>query len=201
MTSISYFFLNFCFFKIAITKNMDLKRIFLGTLITSNAIIEAYPDIQDSFIHVIKGKWTETENLHINYKFLGEVPIEKIEEIKAALKDYLKEFDSPLRFNGLNCFPSPDNPRVLFMNVFSPDKSILSAAANIESELEKLGFEKEKRRYKPHITLCRIKTAYTGFEDVLNDYAKVKFDSIESYKINLIESKLTSKGPIYTVLA
>lgn len=180
---------------------MELKRIFLGTLIDAKGILDAYPEIQESFLNVLKGKWTETENLHINYKFLGEVPIDKIEEIKLSLSDYLKEFESPLKFNGLNCFPNAENPRVLYMNVFSPDKSILSAAANIEVELEKLGFDKENRRYKPHLTLCRIKSAYTGFEDVLNDFSKVKFDSVNSYRINLIESKLTTKGPIYSVIA
>lgn len=180
---------------------MELKRIFLGTLINANGILSALPDIQESFIQVLKGKWTETENLHINYKFLGEVPIDKIEEIKSSLSDYLKEFESPLKFNGLNCFPNTDNPRVLYMNVFSPDKSILSAAANIELELEKLGFDREKRRYKPHITLCRVKSSFTGFEDVLSDFSKVKFDSVNSYRINLIESKLTSSGPIYSVIA
>ena len=179
---------------------MEQKRLFIGSLIQNEEILKSYPGIMDNFYHVVKGKWTEQENLHINYKFLGYVPAEKIDEIKESLSGILKEHNSPLKFHGVGCFPNFAIPRVLFMHVYSPDRSILSAAAEIESKMEALGFPREKRRFKPHLTLCRIKSINTGFEDVVNDYEKVEFTTVPSYSINLIESKLTQNGPIYTVL-
>lgn len=179
---------------------MEQRRLFIGSIIQAEDILKVYPEIKDNFYHVVKAKWTEEENLHINFKFLGEVPEDKLPIIKETLADLLKVYESPLKFHAVGCFPNFENPRVLFMNVYSPDKSILAAAAQIETALETIGFPKEKRRFKPHMTLARIKNIYTGFEDVIKDFEKVVFTKVNSYSVNIIESRLTQEGPIYKII-
>jgi 2'-5' RNA ligase len=179
---------------------MQGKRLFIGSIIQSEGLLKAYPEIQDNFYHVLKGKWTEKENLHLNFKFLGVVDENKVPEIREALSEELKVHESPLKFHGIGAFPNLKDPRVLFMHIFSPDRAALKIAADIDKKLEEIGIEKEKRRFKPHLTLCRVKSILTGFSDVIFDYDKVNFDMVESFEVNLIESELTQKGPIYTIL-
>lgn len=181
-------------------KNMLTKRLFIGSLFDSEDLQKVYPEIIDNFQHVLKGKWTEIENLHLNFKFLGEIDSDKVSEIKDELQDDLKVYESPLKFHGIGAFPNFSDPRVLFMHIFSPDRMVFTASNSIEDKLEKFGIEREKRRFKPHLTLCRIKSIFTGFEDVARDYNKVQFTEVNSFKINLIESELTQKGPIYKII-
>ena len=72
----------------------------------------------------------------------------------------------------------------------------------IDEETSKLGFEKEKRKFSPHITLGRVKSAKNKDRllQIISKYQDIKFGNIKVKSIELKKSELTPKGPIYTTL-
>ena len=177
-----------------------MKRLFIGTHVDDSLFEFLYKGIQDDFNPVCTGKWVENENLHFTYKFLGDVEEKKISEILSLLKEELNTFNSSLIFKGFGCFPDMQRPNVLFCKIFNPDKQLFKLQESIENKLESLGFEKERRRFKAHLTLRRIKTSTRNFENILSYYKDFEIGEMLSFSVNLIESKLTAQGPIYKIV-
>ena len=72
----------------------------------------------------------------------------------------------------------------------------------METALEPLGFEPEKKGFVPHVTVGRIK-ARRGFMLDINDFLKSEVPPIRSSinAVNLYQSILKPSGPIYKVLS
>lgn len=157
-------------------------RLFLGSFAT----IYDYAKIKNSFSFV-KGKWVEKKNIHLTLLFLGEVQtpapiVEALEGIhyrrkKIPLKD-LGFFGSPARVLWARC----------------EDDSLLQLHQNIKDRLQ-LPSDKP---FVPHITLCRIKNTgrYERFLDTIRSYEGQELGHLD-LKLQLIQSHLTPKGPIY----
>ncbi|MFC2129907.1 RNA 2',3'-cyclic phosphodiesterase [Bacteroidota bacterium] len=179
---------------------MSKKRLFIGTFIDTSLLESLYKEIKEDFNNACTGKWVETENLHFTYKFLGAVEENNIPEITESIRDFLKTYYSNLTLKDLGVFPNPNRPSVLFAKIFNPDNVITDNQKLIDIELAKFGFEKEKRKYTPHLTLRRIKTSTSYFKDILNDYRNIDIGTMTKFSINLVESRLTNQGPVYTIL-
>lgn len=154
--------------------------------IASPVILNDYASIREDFKDIIKGKWVEEQNLHLTWVFLGDLKNEK------AVIDKLKEI-SPLERNigiqELGYFGRP--PRVFFSK--SEELGLYDKA----KEFKNAGFD--LYRFKPHITLCRIKAIhdYKAYKEKLKTYREKELGFILP-KIQLYESTLTSKGSEYT---
>lgn len=101
----------------------------------------------------VKGCWRRQDKLHLTLKFLGEVEEKRLGKVIAELS----RIDTPdpfkLELNGLGVFPNLYKPRILWVGF--KDQPVLSVLHNqIEEVLEGLGFPREKRKYKPHLTLA-----------------------------------------------
>jgi 2'-5' RNA ligase len=180
---------------------MAVKRLFIGTFIDYTLFEPIYNEIVDELGEVVFGKWTEINNLHFTYKFLGNIEIDKIDSLTEALGDSLGLKDSPLKIRGLGCFPTANKPRLVYARVFNPDNSIRKNYESIEKKMGALGFPPEVKFFVPHVTLMRVKSSLTGFGDKLKSYNNMPIGLMPSYKINLVESSLTNQGPIYNILA
>jgi 2'-5' RNA ligase len=67
-----------------------------------------------------------------------------------------------------------------------------------------LGFPSEARRYKPHITLGRLKKGRRVSEPCIEELRKLattEFGTIPVAEIAVISSELTKEGPIYTPMS
>lgn len=180
---------------------MELKRLFIGTFVDQTLFEPVYGEIEYEIGEVAFGKWTEINNLHFTYKFLGNVEVSKIDLITATLGDLLKEYESPLKINGLGAFPSAKKPRIVFAKITNHDRSVYQAYQKVESLMKSIGFAPETKKFFPHITLMRVKSSLTGFADKLLSFNNLPIGIMPTYKINLVESTLTNKGPIYNILA
>jgi len=153
--------------------------------IASPVKLDDYASIQEDFKDIIEGKWVEEENLHLTWVFLGDVKDEKpiIDKLKK-----ISPLESEVGIAEMGYFGRP--PRVLFANA---EEKILYHKAR---EFKETGFD--LYRFKPHITLCRIKTIhdYKAYKEKLKAYREKKLGLILP-KINLYESRLTSEGAEY----
>ena len=150
-------------------------------------------------------KWVDTQNLHITLKFLGDVPMNELHRIIAAVQrgaETVETFD--LEFRGCGVFPNPEQPRTLWIGCGSGSKELTILATALENELFKLGFPKESRRFSPHLTIgrtkrdARISDAVSRF---LAEHSEQPFGSSGVDDIIVYSSELTRSGPIYDELA
>lgn len=173
------------------------KRLFIGTFADNSLFRDNYPNIKDKLNDKIVAKWVELNNLHFTYKFLGDVEEDMIPELGANLKGILKRYNEPLMIKGINSFPNVHKPRVIFAKFFSPKKFVFELNNEIADIIERLGFEKEKTNFRPHITLARVKKIKDNPFMTMKNFKDVEFGRMNHFEVNLIESTLTQKGPIY----
>lgn len=175
-------------------------RLFTGTYVDRENFQYIYDDIKEDFKAASFGKWVEKENLHFTYHFIGDVPDDRVEELRSGLAGITVEYSSSLELRGIGVFPNLRRPRILHIPILS-NNLLQKIYKDIGSVLDSLGFKTEEKKYKPHLTLQRIKDYdKEKFRDVLNKYKDYDFGEMNSFKVSLIQSKLTSRGPVYRVL-
>ena len=153
--------------------------------IASPVILNDYASIQEDFKGIIEGKWVEEQNLHLTWIFLGEVEDEK--PIINKFKE-LSPLENSIEIKELGYFGRP--PRVFFAK--SEEKVLYDKAR----EFRDSGFD--LYRFKPHMTLCRIKTIldYKAYKEKLKTYRERSLGVILP-EISLYESTLSSNGAQY----
>ena len=106
-----------------------------------------------------KLKWVKKEGLHITIKFLGNQSTQKIENMINVLLP-LGQTCQPFKISikNIGAFPNQRKPRVIWLGIEAePRELFFQTHAWIQDKLEHIGFEKEQRKFSPHLTLARIK--------------------------------------------
>ena len=150
----------------------------------------------------IDAKLVETENMHLTLKFLGDIDENLTEDIEKIIKDTVENVQPfQLTLKNMGVFPNQNYIKVLWVGVENAE-ILKQIAETINTKLQKLGFEKEKRPFSVHLTIARIKSAKNKEKiiQLINKYQNIEFQKIQINKILLKKSILTQKGPIYTNL-
>lgn len=175
-------------------------RLFIGTFIQSEAILNNYHQFQKLTMEYFWGKWVEDENLHFTFHFLGDIPDEKVSNLHKQLKDYLTDYNEKLIIKTVEGFPNIYKPYQLVGKIFSPSKEIYKLHSKISKLLTDNNIHFDKRNYRPHLTLIRIKSLADNYHEKLDTFRFFNFGELNGYKVDLIQSTLTPKGPIYKIL-
>jgi 2'-5' RNA ligase len=143
-------------------------------------------------------KWVETKNMHLTLKFLGDTEKSLVGGIAGAITIALagrKAFEAKL--DGCGGFPNLNKPRVIWAGIGGANPAI-EIAKTINYELEKIGIDKDNKRFSPHLTLGRIKTK-SDLSRLSNHMRNLNFGSeaVILDRVALIKSTLTPHGPIY----
>ena len=150
----------------------------------------------------LKASWTKPENLHITLKFLGEVDDAMVPQITKALEGSpcpQGSFIATLEECGI--FPNLRTPRIAWISLSRGEKEVKHIFKHIQKSLLSFGFGKEKRPFKSHITLGRIKYV-KDTSALIQRFEELNLEKI-SWQINgfiLYKSILTSGGPIYEAI-
>lgn len=145
------------------------------------------------------------ECLHLTLKFLGETSIGQVTEIVGALTESVSEW-SPfeLVFRGIGRMP-PRRPRVVFADLGDPElhvPRVTGPAVAIQESMEVLGFAREPRPYRPHLTLARIRGRPPAeLDEIVETYAEEILAEMTCESFELIRSDLGPGGARYTTLA
>ena len=162
------------------------------------AIIEEIRSLRAPF------KLVRPEVMHITLKFLGDTPEEQIPEIVDVMQNACsgkKAFD--IGYRGLGAFPTQRKMSVVWVGITGaePMKDI---ASGIEDGVGPLGFKREKRPFKPHLTLGRLRRhkklenkAYNSMQELFEVYKDQEMGGCTIDRIVLKKSTLTPQGPIY----
>lgn len=104
-------------------------------------------------------RWTLPEGSHLTMKFLGEQPRSKSGDIDRALREAIKGTEAfTLSLGKIGVFEDRRGPRVIYVGLEGETEPLLSLARQVEAELAYAGFPRERQRFQPHLTLCRLPT-------------------------------------------
>ena len=167
-------------------------------------IIDGLKEIQDELKDgTNKVTWVKPENIHLTIKFLGDIEADKIDSIAGLLKSAAaknRSFDISVK--GVGGFPTIDNPRVLWVGIEEGNVNLSALYNNIEDALSTIGFEKEERPFKPHLTLGRIKFLKDrkGLKEWIERFKDITLGQYMVDSICLFQSMLTPEGAVHIKL-
>lgn len=181
-------------------------------LVRTFIAVDLSPDVRGRALKLIKRfqttrakvRWVENKNLHLTLKFLGDVESVElprvIDTVKEAVAD-LKSFD--LTFHGAGAFPDPENPRTIWLGVAEGAERIIDVHRRVEDALAEIGFRAENRRFRPHVTLGRVRDTRHGKRDLaalLGEYAEFEGGVSHVDELVVFSSELEEDGPNYEPL-
>jgi 2'-5' RNA ligase len=151
----------------------------------------------------IRASYPLKESYHITLKFLGNIEEKQVDEILEAIGKRLEGF-SPfeIEVSGRGAFPNLGNPRVLWCGVSVGAQRLKELSRLVEEALEPLGFEREKKEYHPHVTLCRIKRVDGGARRYIQQFGNESktYGRCRIGRVVLFKSILRPEGAIYEEL-
>lgn len=167
-------------------------RLFIGIKTGCEDYLTA---LQDELKKYGRGNFTHADNLHLTLKFLGEVPPARVKEILDAMAR-VKAEPFTLELRGVKIF---NKNGIVSAEVGGNLELLSSLAEALEGVLEAIGFPKEGRSFKAHITLAREFRPGPGCDISSIPHASRKFTVNEMilFESARIEGKLIYV-PVYT---
>ncbi|MFQ5843649.1 MAG: RNA 2',3'-cyclic phosphodiesterase [Planctomycetota bacterium] len=151
----------------------------------------------------LRVRWVREEGLHLTLKFLGEVAADRLGEIESALPPAGRS-TAPFRLEakGVGAFPEAGTPRVIWVGLRGGVEAAGRLAAALEDALEPLGFARESRSFRPHLTIGRVKGSRPGdWRAGLLRVSGAGAGEFEVKEFILFRSRLGPGGASYEALA
>lgn len=144
-------------------------------------------------------KWIKPKLIHLTLRFLGDTDESLVGDLSKVIDRVAAETQTVSTVvNSLGGFPNLNRPRVIWAGLSGDTDVLIEMAAEAERSARELGFKAESNRFKPHLTIGRVRDPRPL--GTLPDYIKsfemrpleLSFDRLILYK-----STLTPEGPIY----
>jgi 2'-5' RNA ligase len=147
-------------------------------------------------------KVVRPELVHVTLKFLGDTEESMVDQIEELIKGCAKGvLPFTVRLRGMGAFPSMSNMRVVWVGM--EDAQPLGQIANrLDDSLKALGFERDSKGFKPHLTLARTRSArnIANLQEIIRENAATDFGDYPVDSIRLKKSVLSPSGPTYSVV-
>lgn len=104
-------------------------------------------------------RWVDSENYHVTLRFIGDIDQRTADEVARALA----RVDRPgfeLSLEGLDALGGRKPHSIAACVKASP--ALRELQAQHERILQRIGLEPERRRFRPHVTLARIRSVSQG---------------------------------------
>lgn len=146
----------------------------------------------------VRVNWTRPGAWHLTLKFLGETEDARIPAIVRAL-DAIRHPPFTVRAGGAGAFPNPRSPRVLWLGLEQGAAHCTDLARAVNDALGALDIPREKKRFRPHLTLGRVKKPGTeDWQGVLDRAANEKWPAFTADRFTLWQSRLAPTGAVHT---
>ena len=148
-------------------------------------------------------RWVRPKNIHLTLKFLGNINKDDAQKVGAAIfksaADYAPIF---LAAKGIGAFPGINRPRVLWIGISGQIDVLIQLQKSLDDKLGKIGFSKENRPFKGHLTLARVKGQINQAKliNAIKKYGELESEPFIADNIILFKSDLKSTGAVYTKL-
>lgn len=145
-------------------------------------------------------RWVPPGNLHLTLKFLGEIAERRLAKVTEAVRDAARRSQPfTITLTGAGAFPSSRRPQVVWVGVREGSEALVALVRDLDAALQRLKFPREKRPFRPHLTVARAKHAgplpdlsgpLSGLEGL--DVGMQAVDTVV-----VMESQLHPSGAIY----
>ena len=153
--------------------------------------------------HRLRLKWVRPENIHLTLQFLGDVSAQRIEAIAGGIEKAVQGH-CPLMLSakGVGAFPSLRRARVIWVGIGGQVEQLKQLQASVAGGLTDVGFPKEKRAFKGHLTIARVKHAIETRQltEALSAHAGFETAAFGVDQVAVMRSQLRPDGPVYTRL-
>ena len=143
--------------------------------------------------------------VHLTLRFLGDVDCDALPLVVSAIRAAAaRSHPSDLSLGEVGAFPNMASARVLWVGVDGDTDSLGRLREDIEDELSRVGFRRDRGRFNPHITLARLRDRVSrsdrrriieGVSAV--GHARLSF-AVEA--VTLFQSTLHPEGSFHTPL-
>jgi 2'-5' RNA ligase len=98
------------------------------------------------------------ESMHLTLAFLGHRPPEEVEAVGAAVSGAASTAAGPVGLGmGGALWLAPRRPHVLTVAIDDPAGAAAALHGELWERLEALGHERERRAFRPHVTVARVR--------------------------------------------
>ncbi len=150
-------------------------------------------------------KWVEPENLHITLKFLGDVPSREIYHVCQAVQKAAASIEPfSICVQGAGAFPDALRPRTIWLGLTSGLQELGELHRRVEDALFELGYPREGRPFKAHLTLGRVRRSSPGLArlaQLIHEQADYEAAATSVEEVVVYSSELSPDGPSYEPLA
>lgn len=181
--------------------NMKVIRTFAAISIARD-IRSRISDVQEQAKKLAPDvKWVAPELLHVTLKFLGNVREDELARVFLAV-DEAAAGHSPfdLSFSGMGSFGS----RVVWVGIEQGRDELRALAKSVEDSLAQVGFPREERAFKAHITIGRVREngrLPREFSDGIEEINASDLGSQRVESIVVMQSDLQRDGPVYSPMS
>ena len=144
-------------------------------------------------------KWEPSDKIHLTIKFIGEVKDELVGPMSDSLGFLEKYGKIKCKLTRFGFFIKNGKPQILWIGLWV-ESILFNIADELNKELTKFDIPEETRKFKPHLTLLRIKKRFP--EEWVSEFNNFIIPEINfiSDSILLIKSELLPESSKYTVI-
>jgi len=148
-------------------------------------------------------RWVAPDRVHLTLKFLGEVDEGSERSITKALA-LAAAGHAPFeaRVTAPGAFPNIRRPRIIWLGL-ERGPQLAALQSDLEDALADVGFEREERAFRPHLTLGRVRRGRRVDGSVLDSLVRQTevSDAWQVAAVDLMRSHLLPTGAVYDVRA
>ena len=161
-------------------------------------IIEIQTKISSSGAHL---RLVNPSILHLTLEFLGEISENQIKEVEKIL-DTIEFSTLKLNVKEPNVLPNENYIKVVYCELEGETETLKKIQEEIRLKLKEKGFRVDKRPFKPHLTIARVKSPKNRKEliEVIKEMSETHSGIQKISSIKLKKSVLKSEGPEYSTL-
>lgn len=108
-------------------------------------------------------RWITEDAMHLTLKFLGDIPTDKIVDIKNGLNTAAQATGKfSIKIGRTGCFPSFRDPRICWVGFDGELRRLEQLQGRVEGQMVALGLEEDDRKFRAHITVGRTRPGIRG---------------------------------------
>ena len=156
-------------------------------------------EIRESTLDV---RWITVDNIHLTVVFIGNIKAGDIPAIGTKIKKICLDYGPfGVSLKALGCFPNKRNPKVVWLGLDGEMESLSPFRDDLQKELNPFGVKQEKRRFKPHLTIGRMRKSYgrdSTLDELILKYRDLTSPVCSLNELILFKSDLKPGGAEYT---
>lgn len=151
-------------------------------------------------------RWTKPEQMHLTLKFLGDVPVARLDDLKVAIGAVCANARPlPLRAAGVGFFPNARAPRVIWAGVSDGEGWLAGLQDEIERVASPFAATPGTENFVGHLTLGRVKdTRRPNARELANraqNLGNRRFGDWTATGIEIVRSELLPDGARHSPVA